>query len=103
MKPQHKHNCTRCVYLGTVYDRANEKRNPIDCYWCASPTKETLCSVLGRYGSEGSEYMSSHSPEAFSGPCEYLTQFAERWYLFSLLQASMLGLYKNPKTKERTP
>lgn len=53
----------------------------------------SLDSILGRYGSEGHEYFSSHPPEAMAGPEEYLA-IADKWYLFALVQATRKGLYK---------
>lgn len=92
MKPRYTHDCDKCIYLGTVYARReNDCKDYIDCYWCAN-RYPSLSSVLGRYGNEGPEYMSSHPPEAFASGNDYL-MMADRWYLFAMFQAVKLGLY----------
>lgn len=97
-KPVHTHDCDRCVYLGTISPRSasDSEGQWIDCYWCENKEHPQLSSMLGRYGSNGPEYASSHPPEAFASKDDYLL-FADRWYLFSLLRATWLGLYKKVK------
>ena len=45
MKPLHKHDCERCMFLGSI--------NGMDGYYC--PTGETY---ILRFSSEGSDYTS---------------------------------------------
>lgn len=93
MKPRYTHDCEKCVYLGTVYaERENDCKNYIDCYWCKNERYPSLTSVIGRYGSDGPEYSSSLPPEAFAAGNDYL-MMADRWYLFALFRATVLGLY----------
>lgn len=97
-KPKFAHDCERCVFLGRI-DSENESE-AIDIYWCKSPTIQSLDSVIGRYSCDSSDYYSSHPPEAFAGPEEYLTR-AGRWYLFALVQAARKGLYTFPVAKKK--
>ncbi len=96
-KPVHVHDCDTCIYLGTIKPRttdgkATDTEQFIDCYWCADTTHPGLSSVIGRYGSEGSEYASSHPPESFAMKYDYLL-IADRWYLFALMQGYLRGLW----------
>ena len=92
-KPVHEHDCDACIYLGTYTDLGDKKDKHIDCYWCKSRDNDNLHSVIGRHSSEGSDYASSHPPEAFAEKQEYL-KHARSWYLFALIQASRKGLYQ---------
>jgi hypothetical protein len=99
-KPVHVHDCEHCIYLGTFFDAVIHeepgtlKKEAIDCYWCRRGKEKcpNLCSVLGRFGSEGQEYLSSHPFEAFAEGDSYLSK-AQGWYLYALLQAVRMGLY----------
>ena len=94
-KPVHEHDCDACKYLGTytvLPDSIPGEDKYIDCYWCDNPGHPNLSSVIGREGSDGPAYSSSHPPEAFAAKQEYL-QHARSWYLFALIQASRMGLY----------
>lgn len=95
-KPHHTHDCDKCVYLGSVYAKRNNDfpKEYIDCYWCVKELYPSLTSVIGRFGSDGPDYSSSHPPEAFADPNDYL-MIADRWYLFALLRATELGLYRS--------
>lgn len=93
-KPVYEHDCDACKYLGTythLASSSDEQDKFIDCYWCVNPEHRSLDSVIGREGSDGSNYASSHPPEAFADK-NYL-QHARSWYLFALIQASRMGLY----------
>lgn len=94
-KPVHMHDCDDCIYLGTYSNyRTGSTDKHVDCYWCNKGKSGTnLASILGRYSSYGPDYSASHPPEAFASQQDYL-HYAEAWYLFSLLQATRLGLYK---------
>jgi hypothetical protein len=96
MKPKHKHDCTHCVFLGTYLDNKVNNiqgtRDEIDCYWCDKPDFPSLSSILGRYGSEGPEYFSYHPPEAFAD--KHFLERAQAWYLYAMLKATLMGLYK---------
>ena len=89
----HQHDCTDCLYLGTCQPRF-EKDVPVDCYWCNywKESNPGLISVLGRYGSEGSQYGSASPPEGIAMGTEFYSR-ADRWYLFSMLRAIETGLY----------
>lgn len=92
MKPIHKHDCTRCVYLGTYVDSGHTPQS-IDCYVCLKPDHPSLHSILGRWSDEGAHYYSSHPPEAFQDSTDYLLR-AQRWYMFALAQMMRLGYYR---------
>lgn len=98
MKPVYKHDCDKCIYLGTLQPRAADEF-PIDTYWCTNPNHPNLSSIIGREGDDVPNYVSSHPPEAFASKYDYLNQ-AGRWYLYALLQASLRGLYKKPQPKD---
>lgn len=66
-KPKFQHDCKKCVFLGGMISKS---RGMLDIYWCPSKNKN-LSSIIGRYGSDGHEYYSSHPPEAFAGPFEF--------------------------------
>lgn len=103
VKPKFTHDCERCVFLGHVKSRLepeDESQEAIDIYWCKSPRIQSLDSVIGRYSCDGPDYYSSHPPEAFAGPEEYLAR-AGRWYLFALVQAARKGLYNFPAVKRK--
>lgn len=70
---QYQHDSTCCIFLGGY--------GTIDIYWCRD-------SILGRYGSEGSEYASCMSPFAMAGPEEYLHMSAG-WYHRALYRAEL--------------
>jgi hypothetical protein len=56
-KPNHQHDCSACIYLGSIRDRENAAAGYqdrfIDLYLCPKGTK----TVIGRYGIDG-EYTS---------------------------------------------
>ena len=93
-QPVWQHDCKSCLYLGTIKPRSKDDE-PVDCYWCkhGPESAPTNVSMLGRYGNEGHEYASSHPPEAFVGGADDYLVIADRWYLFSLLEATRRGLY----------
>lgn len=93
-KPRHTHDCEKCIFLGRSDD--SKEGAQIDVYWCVSPSMRSLDSVIGRFGSDGPDYFSSHPPEAMSDPSGYL-DIAKRWYLFALAKATLLGIYKPTK------
>jgi hypothetical protein len=101
MKPTHKHDCDRCIYLGSLIKELRAgpivitSDNVIDCYWCKNTDNPNLSSIIGRYSSDGPDYASSHPPECFAGGIDIL-QCSDRWYLFALLQAIRLNLYNLP-------
>lgn len=78
------HDCNHCIYLGQYEE--------FDLYWCKNKTYPRLDSVIARYSSEGSNYISSHPPGAFADPLDYLRR-ADRWYHIILSRAKELGLY----------
>ena len=94
MEPKHTHDCDKCTYLGSVKKWRASKNDYtiIDCYVCLKADSPNLHSIIGRYGSDGPEYASSHPPEAFEEKDTYLTH-AESWYLFSLIEMIRRGLY----------
>ena len=68
--PQFIHDCDRCIFLGrwhgSVYN--GEEAKDYDLYVCVHRGNRNLDSWLARYGNHGSEYLSSHPPEAFAQP-----------------------------------
>jgi type 1 glutamine amidotransferase len=94
MNLNYTHDCTKCIYLGSIKKR-HPGDNAIDCYVCLDKENPSLHSIIGRFGSEGEEYYSSHPPEAFTAKMEYL-ELADRWYLFALHQMIRRGLYTLP-------
>jgi hypothetical protein len=99
--PKFQHDCDRCTYLGTVQNKGGHF---FDLYWCANASHPALSSVLCRYGSEGPEYSSSHPPEAFAGPEEFiaLSKQYERPYIHAMARAVRMGLYSGKFAKEFT-
>lgn len=48
-KPLHKHDCKRCIYLGS--------EEGIDCYYCHDE-EPCLATLIARYSSDGANYSS---------------------------------------------
>jgi hypothetical protein len=92
--------CDRCVFLGTWH---RDPKAPIDCYWCPNELYPSISSVLGRYGDIGQEYMSMNPPEAYSGGRAAHLPVADAWYLFALIRAHELGLYRLPNSLRARP
>lgn len=55
--PQHTHDCNRCHFLGC--------HENFDLYWCGKGVIGS--SLIMRYGSDGPEYISVHTPESICG------------------------------------
>lgn len=59
IRPQFKHDCERCVFLGRVYSSTSEhekEMSDFDLYYCdGGSLYET---VIARFGSDGPDYMS---------------------------------------------
>jgi hypothetical protein len=91
-----KHDCKKCVSLGSTPTKTRER---VDLYWCISPSMSSLASVIGRYGNEGYEYAASHPPEAFADPKEYIGR-NEIWYRVAMSRAIEKGLYKGNYVRE---
>jgi len=68
--PRYQHDCDTCIFLGRECE--------IDIYICNHQDDCRMASLLGRYGNECSEYMSSLQPFCFSGPENYLHD-AQGW------------------------
>lgn len=84
--PQHEHDSECCTFLG--------RHGKVDIWWCekkGNRVSMSLTSVLGRYGSDGPEYASSHPPQAFAEPIDYLYA-AEGWYHQALSRAKKENL-----------
>lgn len=69
-QPQFVHDCDRCIFLGRWRGRAYGylPETEYDLYVCVNRGHRPLDSWLARYGNHGSEYLSSHPPEAFAQP-----------------------------------
>lgn len=89
--------CDRCIFLGTW---RRDPKTPIDCYWCPNEKYPSITSVLGRYGDIDQEYMSGNPPEAYCGGRAAHLPVADAWYLFALIRAHELGLYRLPNELE---
>lgn len=87
--PRYPHDCQFCIFLGC--------KGKIDVYWCKSNLIPSLDSVIGRYGAEPYQYTSSHPPEAFANPAEFLERakeyYPDQWYCFALEEAAKQKLY----------
>lgn len=95
--PAWLHVCERCVFLGTWH---RDPKSPIDCYWCPNERYPNISSMLGRYGDLDQEYMSGNPPEAYCGGRAAHLPVADAWYLFALIRAHELGLYRLPNELE---
>lgn len=68
-----EHDCERCIFLGSWTGapygaEGNDKCRRFDLYVCKNKRSPNLDSWIARWGSEGSEYFSSHPPAAFAQP-----------------------------------
>lgn len=54
-KPQYKHDCDNCDFLGKYERDGNITDHNFDLYFC---TQGDLPTVIARYGDEGSYYLS---------------------------------------------
>lgn len=91
---KHIHDCDTCVYLGSIQVsklQGTGKSEQVDCYFCAS-THKRLQTLIGRFGSDGPDYSSSHA--SFFTDVSGYSEIAERWYLYALMRATVLGLWK---------
>jgi len=52
--PKYVHDCDACIFLGRYYN--NETSEEMDLYFCGDGSRD--CTVLARYGDDGSEYSS---------------------------------------------
>ncbi len=95
--PVYMHDCQKCIFLGTLKPLSSDGEKEIDCYICIK-SNINLSSIIGRYGNEGYQYVSSHPYHAFAGGDEYLL-LADRYYLYSIIQAARLGLITLDKIK----
>lgn len=93
-QPYHTHDCDRCVSLGNAYDHRGEVVG--DMYWCQSPSSPSLDSVMFRYGSEGSQYISAHPPNDFQSVESYAKHYS--WFPIIIGRATNRGLF-NPNRK----
>lgn len=61
--PRHKHDCERCVFLGSYEN--------FDLYVCPA-SGERISTVVARYGDDGPDYVSgAHWPICFADEPEY--------------------------------
>lgn len=65
---RYTHDCDRCIFLG--------QSDQFDLWLC--PNKDMSDSVLMRYSSDGPDYISHHTPEAYAGADEFLDGFERR-------------------------
>mgnify|MGYP003402907574 CR=1 FL=1 len=93
-QPYYKHDCDRCVFLGNAYDHRNEAVG--DMYWCQSPSTPSLDSVIFRYDSEGSKYISAHPPNDHHSIEDYAKAYS--WFPIIIGRATNRGLF-NPNRK----
>lgn len=56
MKPLYKHDCNKCIFLGSVFDVLNKV--DADLYCC--PMEVSGPSILVRYSSDGPDYWSNN-------------------------------------------
>lgn len=79
-QPRYEHDCERCVWLG--------RYKTYDFWWCPSSEGPTFASVIGRWSSDGPDYISMHPPGAFAHPLK-----ERAWYTEILRRAQERGLY----------
>lgn len=86
--PQFTHDCDKCVFLGE-YTKAGE--SSVDLYYCPDIHRPSLASFISRYGNRGSQYTSSHPPEAFADGC-----MPSAWEKELIKRAKEAGVYIQP-------
>jgi len=58
MKPQFKHDCDSCKFLGIIYSSSSEAKEA-DVYFCNPVNNPLTATLVIRFSSEGSDYFSS--------------------------------------------
>lgn len=101
MKPVFTHDCTRCVFLGTLNTKDQSYGGVWDLYWCPRlgvPGAADASSVICRFGNEGPQYSSSLPPECFGEPLQFIEMMKkhERPYVYNMARAVKAGLYTGP-------